>query len=421
MICSLIGTKFRYLSPEACMGDLDLDQRTDIWSFGIVLYELLGGQLPFQESNPAAMITAILSKPIPDLDTLRPGLPIELLELIDQMLARELNERLDSVRLVGATLERLLMGLDESGAEKAKVLHGKPPTTRFATPTSSFGTTIKRSLTKSTRQKPGGRRIWLVIGGLLLIGIIAGLVFGLDVFKSRIARVEPVEPGEYMVLVAQLEPLETVDDDVTRFLVDDLKQRLEVEIPFSNIRIREYPAVITDHSHALEAAQMNHAAVVVWGHYDEQSVELEIQLGSLEEFPDIMMTQELIERTANARVRMSDVKDESVAYYVLGLLNVIHMADGNAYEVARTSAIQSEVNVTHAEIIGDSIAAYILRYSRFYYSEPQLAVDEITSALTLDARNPLLYVYRGSAYARDGQYDNAIEDIRTAARLGPEN
>ena len=55
-----VGT-ITHMSPEQLQGG-DVDCRTDIWAFGVVLYELLGGQNPFQEENSAATITAILNR-----------------------------------------------------------------------------------------------------------------------------------------------------------------------------------------------------------------------------------------------------------------------------------------------------------------------------------------------------------------------
>ena len=69
----MVGT-VAYMSPEAIIGE-PLDVRTDIWSFGIMLYEMIAGRPPFQAGGTAAILTAILTKPAPDLKRLRPGTP----------------------------------------------------------------------------------------------------------------------------------------------------------------------------------------------------------------------------------------------------------------------------------------------------------------------------------------------------------
>src|SRR5262245_46494604 len=57
---SMIGT-YLYLSPEACHGE-KLDARSDIWAFGVLLYEMLAGRVPFGGDQPGAVLTAILTK-----------------------------------------------------------------------------------------------------------------------------------------------------------------------------------------------------------------------------------------------------------------------------------------------------------------------------------------------------------------------
>lgn len=68
---TLVGT-IAYLSPEGCLGE-PLDARADIWSFGVMLYEMLTGYRPFMDANTAALLTAILTRPVPPLGKLRAG------------------------------------------------------------------------------------------------------------------------------------------------------------------------------------------------------------------------------------------------------------------------------------------------------------------------------------------------------------
>ncbi len=102
-IGAILGTTV-YMSPEAWRGE-DLDGRSDIWSFGAVLYEMLAGQPPFAASQPVAIMTAILNDPLPDLYQFRPDAPPALVELIKQMLVKNREHRLDSMRQVAAGLE----------------------------------------------------------------------------------------------------------------------------------------------------------------------------------------------------------------------------------------------------------------------------------------------------------------------------
>lgn len=105
----ILGTTV-YMSPEAWRGET-LDARSDVWSFGAVLYEMLAGQPPFKAENPAAIMTAILNDPLPDLFQFRPDAPPALVELINQILVKDRNQRIDSMRQVAAGLELIRRSL----------------------------------------------------------------------------------------------------------------------------------------------------------------------------------------------------------------------------------------------------------------------------------------------------------------------
>jgi predicted ATPase/tRNA A-37 threonylcarbamoyl transferase component Bud32 len=102
-----IGT-LDYIAPESLNGTLD-DPRSDIWSFGVMLFELLTGQRPFVGKNISQVIKSILIDPLPDLELLRPDAPIALVDLIGRMLQKDPTQRIGSIRLVGAELEAILV------------------------------------------------------------------------------------------------------------------------------------------------------------------------------------------------------------------------------------------------------------------------------------------------------------------------
>jgi eukaryotic-like serine/threonine-protein kinase len=89
----LIGTPF-YMSPEQCLGD-PLDARSDVYSIGAILYEMLGGSPPFTGNTPTAVVAKHLTDTATPLDRL--GVPLSLANVAGRALAKDPQERYQSV------------------------------------------------------------------------------------------------------------------------------------------------------------------------------------------------------------------------------------------------------------------------------------------------------------------------------------
>ena len=85
-----------YMSPEQVRGK-DADQRSDIWSLGVVLYQMVSGRLPFSGEAEAAVTYGILNEQPEPVTALRSGLPIELDRILDKALAKVPEERYQHV------------------------------------------------------------------------------------------------------------------------------------------------------------------------------------------------------------------------------------------------------------------------------------------------------------------------------------
>lgn len=107
-----LGT-INYFSPEACSGE-KLDERTDIWALGVMLYEMLTGERPFIGHNIGATAMAILTEPIPDLPQLRSSISPTLADLVGHMLEKNRDQRVPNMALVEAAL-KLEVRLRERG------------------------------------------------------------------------------------------------------------------------------------------------------------------------------------------------------------------------------------------------------------------------------------------------------------------
>lgn len=145
-----------YMSPEQARG-LSVDERTDVWSLGIVFYELVTGRLPFAAPTRADALVAILERK-PALD----NLPIELQEIIGRCLKKDGNKRYQTVTEFLSDLQKLK---DVSNGSFAK----------------SFSMTSRDFQHTTNKQKKNGNRFFnkktFAVLSLLLIAVLSFSIF----------------------------------------------------------------------------------------------------------------------------------------------------------------------------------------------------------------------------------------------------
>jgi serine/threonine protein kinase/Tfp pilus assembly protein PilF len=85
-----------YMSPEQARGE-EVDHRTDIWSFGVVLYEMFGGQLPFKGEQDQAVVYSILNEKPKPITELRSKIPVSIGQVVDKALEKNPDERYQQI------------------------------------------------------------------------------------------------------------------------------------------------------------------------------------------------------------------------------------------------------------------------------------------------------------------------------------
>ncbi len=110
---SALGT-VSYMSPEQVRAQ-PLDARTDLFSFGVVLYEMATGKLPFRGESPGMVFDGILNRAPAPAVRLNPGLPEELERIIDKCLEKDRNLRYQHAAEIRTDLQRLKRDMDSVG------------------------------------------------------------------------------------------------------------------------------------------------------------------------------------------------------------------------------------------------------------------------------------------------------------------
>ena len=201
---SIIGTA-QYLSPEQARG-APVDESSDLYSTGIVLYELLTGELPFTGETPVEIAMKHLSQVPPAPSSIRPEIPRDLDLVVLRALAKEPADRYRSAKEMDRDLELVGRGEPvgtETEAAATMVLRGETTAATTVRPAAAgFGGDERyRSYDSDVRT---GRAWWpwlLAVGVAIALGIAGWFVY--DDVRDRIDANEPVAVDNYTGILEQ--------------------------------------------------------------------------------------------------------------------------------------------------------------------------------------------------------------------------
>lgn len=162
---AMVGTP-AYMAPEQGMGEAG-DERSDIYSLGVMLYEMATGVLPFEADTPMGVVLKHINEPLPPPRTVRPDLPYALERVILRALAKDPGQRYPSAAAMAADLRRALM--EEAGVSLEDTMAIAP----------LEKTTAMRPVARPAAGAPAParrrRRGWLVVPlALLALAAVAG-------------------------------------------------------------------------------------------------------------------------------------------------------------------------------------------------------------------------------------------------------
>lgn len=199
---TVLGT-VSYMSPEQSRGE-EVDARTDVWSLGVVLYEMLTGHVPFRGKSASHTIVAIQDEEPPPLSQYLPEVPDLLQEIVADALAKDREARLTTRQML-AKLQRLKRRVDagahlDHSVPSASMNSGlevaggrlSAASQAGATATGAHSTQVGATATQSTQATqpsspfvaaPRARRVWPFV--LLCVLTLAGLAFAAYRFVWR--------------------------------------------------------------------------------------------------------------------------------------------------------------------------------------------------------------------------------------------
>ena len=169
---AVIGTA-TYFSPEQAQG-LPADERSDVYSLGIVLYEMLAGKPPFTGESPVAVAYQHVSEPAPAPDAVNPDVPREIAAIAEHAIRKKPDDRYQTADEFRTDLLRYLGGNEPVAAA---ALLAAAPTAMIATPAPAPPLSVDPTAT-ATFDAPAEERsqagYWAAVGALIVI-LLLGL------------------------------------------------------------------------------------------------------------------------------------------------------------------------------------------------------------------------------------------------------
>lgn len=220
-----------YMSPEQAMSARKVRSPGDVWSVGVMLYELLSGTHPFDGETPNAIMANAIKEPLPPLTTIAPHVPEPLVRLIERSLEKEAADR---PQTAGELLEELravtaVIALDETvpdapkpptdwnsadGAPSISVDLPIPKSRRTETPTEAAHDAAEPAPSLGSLKKP-------ILPGLIGLALLIALGLGGAVAyvftrpsPDEVAETDEVETDEPDVEAPDPEPVADVEEPV---------------------------------------------------------------------------------------------------------------------------------------------------------------------------------------------------------------
>jgi serine/threonine protein kinase/Flp pilus assembly protein TadD len=395
---TVVGT-VAYMSPEQARG-IDVDARTDIFSLGVVIYQMIAGRLPFEGSNTNEILASILSdKETPPLARYTREVPTELDRIVAKALRKNKAERYQTIQDMLLDLKSLKHELEferklersappqaEAGAATSQVAE---PAGRFSPSRASTSGELPPS--RSLRTGPVSS-VEYVISGIKQHKRGSALVLSVVLLATGIA---------YWVLVHRSSRVTTIDSIAV--------------MPFENVthdQATEYLSDGVTESLINSLSQLPHIKVIARNsvfRYKNQTLDLQQVARQLN--VQAVLTGRVIEQggTLSVSVELTDTQNNAQLWgqrYTRKAADIFAVQDEIARQVTDTLRVrlnggqQEQVTKRYTE---NAEAYRLYRQGRYYLNEgseenSDRAISFFDQAIALDPRYALAYAARGETF-----------------------
>ncbi|MGD0676280.1 MAG: serine/threonine-protein kinase [Polyangiaceae bacterium] len=223
-----------YMAPEQMLSPREVDARVDVWSLGVVLFELLTGRWPFEADTYPALCVKIAREVPFRVSDLRKDVPSEVIAIIDRCLEKEVAKRFANAAELVAMLDALASDLFSAPQDARSRTPGRPPTA--SNPSDAFPK-LQSTPAGWVSQRDGGvvKRRLVALGGLLLVAVATSAAF--VVFRRSAPRLDS-EPHAL--------PAVQVPSDIAAGPVAEPRTLPSVAVPSPPVVTRIAPTFLSD-------------------------------------------------------------------------------------------------------------------------------------------------------------------------------
>lgn len=226
----IIGTA-NYMSPEQARGKA-VDPRSDIFSFGLVLYEMLAGKKAFEADNAIDAVSYLLHNEPTPLRQLLPGLPPEIESIVDKAIKKDREERYQSTKELLAELKEVRQELKFQNKLERSAANPEEPATEILNATANDRglqtSSAEYIITQIARRKRGLTIVFITL-------LLASLGFGYWYLQNKALASKPIESIAVMPFVNDTgnPDAEFLSDGIAQTLISSLSQ-----LKFLNVKAR---------------------------------------------------------------------------------------------------------------------------------------------------------------------------------------